>query len=154
MVQVTQTTFPPPPPLLSAYPFMDSLHPFMSIFPICDMCSRIWNRRSDYVDFVNLCLFSAYLGTRSLKTFRSLVILILNYLNFSFWSVVYVKLQVISSFLPPNVTDLKYVQWLKSPKPFKKWAVKVTHPTPLRLCMHGILVIRTITWLYRFYRLY
>ena len=89
---------PPPPPLLSAYPFMDSLHPFMSIFPICDMCSRIWNRRSDYVDFVNLCLFSAYLGTRSLKTFWSLVILILNYLNFSVWSVVYVKLQVISSF--------------------------------------------------------
>ena len=35
MVQVTQPTSPPlPPPLLSAYPFMDSLHPFMSIFPI------------------------------------------------------------------------------------------------------------------------
>ena len=47
---------------------------------------------------LNLCLFSAYLGTRSLKTFWSLVILILNYLNFSFWSVAYVKLQVISSF--------------------------------------------------------
>ena len=89
---------PPPPPLLSAYLFMDSLHPFMSIFPICDMCSRIWNRRSDYVDFVNLCLFSAYLGTRSLKTFQSLVILILNYLNSSFLRVFYVKLQVISSF--------------------------------------------------------
>ena len=75
---------------------MDSLHPFMSIFPICDMRSRIWNR--DFVDFVNLCLFSAYLGTRSLKTFWSLVILILNYLNFSFWSVAYAKLQAISSF--------------------------------------------------------
>ena len=33
---------------------------------------------------LNLCLFSAYLGTRSLKTFWSLVILILNHLNFSF----------------------------------------------------------------------
>ena len=154
MVQVTQPTFPPPPPppLLSAYPFMDSLHPFMSIFPICDMCSRIWNRRSDYVDFVNLCLFSAYLGTRSLKTFRSLVILILNYLNFSFWRLVYVKLQVISSF-----TFKCYwleIRSVKSLRPFKKWAVKVTHPTSLRLCMHGILVIRTITWLYRLYRLY
>ena len=40
MVQVTQRTFPPPPLphlFLSAYPFMDSLHPYMSIFPICDM---------------------------------------------------------------------------------------------------------------------
>ena len=40
MVQVTQPT-PPPPPLLSAYPLLDSLHPFMSIFPTCDMRSRI-----------------------------------------------------------------------------------------------------------------
>ena len=90
MVQATQPTPPPPPlpPLLSAYPFLDSLHPFMSIFPICDMRSGIWNRRGEYVDFVNLCLFSAYLGTRSLKTFSSLVVLILNCLNFSFevWS--------------------------------------------------------------------
>ena len=56
----------------------------MSIFPICDMRSRIWNQRGDYVDFVNLCLFSVYLGTRPLKTFWSLAILILKYLNFSF----------------------------------------------------------------------
>ena len=91
---------------------------FLSIFPICDMRSRIWNRRGDYIDFINFCLFSVYLGTYN-------------------WSVV----------LPSNVTDLKYAQWLKSPRPFKKWAVKVTHPTPLRLCMHGIRVIRTITWL-------
>ena len=39
---------------------------------------------------------------------------------------------------------------------FKKWEVKVTHPTPLCLCMHGLLMIRAaltklewITWLYR-----
>ena len=75
--------------------------------------------------FINFCLFSAYLGTYK-------------------WSVV----------LPSNVTDLKYAQWLKSPWPFKKWTVKVTHPTPLCLCMHGILVIRTITWLYRLCRIY
>ena len=84
MAQVTQTTPPPPPPLLSAYPLLDSLHPFTSIFFICDMRSRIWNRWSDYVDYANLCLFSASLGTRSLKTIWSLVILILNYLNFGF----------------------------------------------------------------------
>ena len=98
---------------------------FLSIFPICDMRSRIWNRRGDYVDFINFCLFSAYLGTYK-------------------WSVV----------LPKNVTDLKYAQWLKSSWPFKKWAVKVTHPTPLCLCMHGIRVIRTITWRYRLCRIY
>ena len=74
MVQVTQPTSPPPPPpppLLNAYclSFLDSLHPFVSTFPVCDMRSRIWNRRGDYVGFVNLCLFSVYLGTRSLKTF-------------------------------------------------------------------------------------
>ena len=152
MVQVTQPT-PPPPPFLIAYPFLDSLHPFMSIFPICDMCSRIWNQRGDYVGFVNLCLFSVYLGTRPIKTFWSLAILILKYLNFSSevkftwsykWSVV----------LPSNVTDLKYAQWLKSPRPFKRWAVKVTHPTPLCLCMHSLLVILIITWLYRLCRLY
>ena len=75
MVQVTQPTFPPtlPPPLFNAYPLLNSLHPFMSIFPICDMRSRILNRRSDYVDFVNVCLFSANLGTRSLKSVWSLV---------------------------------------------------------------------------------
>ena len=72
----------PPPNLLYAYPFKDSLHTFMSIFSICDMRSGIWNRwRADYV---NLYLFLTYLGTRSLKTFWSLIILILNYLNFGF----------------------------------------------------------------------
>ena len=64
-----------------------------------DMCSGIWNRWNDYVDFVNVCFFSAYLETSSLKTFWSLVILILNFLNFGYkWSVV----------LHSNVTDLKY----------------------------------------------
>ena len=142
MVQVTQPTqptfpSPPPLPLLSAYPFMDSLHPFMSIFPICDMCSRIWNRRSDYVDFVNLCLFSAYLGTRSLKTFRSLVILILNYLNFSFWSVVYVKLQVISSFTFKcywsTLSDLSLPGHLKS----ERWK-RLTLPLSVFACMASL----------------
>ena len=74
---------------------------------MCDMCSGIWNRWNDYVEFVNVCFFSAYLETSYLKTFWSLVILILNFLNFGFevqftwsykWSVV----------LHSNVTDLKY----------------------------------------------
>ena len=54
---------------------------FLSIFPICDMRPRIWNRRGDYIDFINFCLFSVYLGTYN-------------------WSVV----------LLSYVTDLKYAQ--------------------------------------------
>ena len=107
LIQVTQSSYPPSPPLLYSYPFLNSLHPFMSFFPMCDMCSGIWNRWNDYVEFVNVCFFSAYLETSYLKTFWSLVILILNFLNFGFevqftwsykWSVV----------LHSNVTDLKY----------------------------------------------
>ena len=108
----------------SAYPFLNSLYPFFWVSFLFVICAHEFEI-DEVTIFINFCLFSAYLGTYK-------------------WSVV----------LPSNVTDLKYAQWLKSPRPFKKWAVKVTHPTPLCLCMHGILVIRTITWLYRLCRIY
>ena len=83
---------------------------FLSIFPICDMLSRIWNRRGDYIDFINFCLFSVYLGTYN-------------------WSVV----------LPSNVTDLKYAQWLSLPGLLKselwKW---LTLPLSVFACMASL----------------
>ena len=83
---------------------------FLSIFPICDMRSRIWNRRGDYIDFINFCLFSVYLGTYN-------------------WSVV----------LPSNVTDLKYAQWLSLPGLVKielwKW---LTLPLSVFACMASL----------------
>ena len=77
-------TTPPPPPFCIFILFMDSLHHFMSIFSMRDTRSGIWNRCGDNVDFVNVYLFLACLGTIFLKTFWSLVFLILNYLNFGF----------------------------------------------------------------------
>ena len=143
-----------PPPLLYFYPFMDSLHHFINIFSMCDTRSGIWNRCGDYVDFVNVHLFLACLGTIFLKTFWSLVVLILNYLNFSLHEITWNKddqqfyIQMLLNQLMCLVTQVLQA--------FKKWEVKVTHPTPLCLCMHGLLVIRTaltklewITWLYR-----
>ena len=40
LIQVTQSSYPSPP-LLYSYPFLNSLHPFMSFFTMCDMCSGI-----------------------------------------------------------------------------------------------------------------
>ena len=109
----------------SAYPFLNILYPFFEYF------SYLWY------------------ALTNLKSTRWLYWLYKLLFIFGLLR----NLQLISSFtFKCSWLEIRLVT--KSPWPFKKWAVKVTHPTPLCLCMHGILVIRTITWLYRLCRIY
>ena len=111
--------------LKSAYPFLNSLYPFF------EYLSYLWYALTNLKSTRWLCWLYKLLFIFGLLR----------------------NLQVISSFTF-KCYWLEIRSVTKSPWPFKKWAVKVTHPTPLCLCMHGILVIRTITWLYRLCRIY
>ena len=107
------------------------------LFVICAQEFEMDDGWSDHVNFVNVHLFPASLGPRSLKTFWSLVILILNYLNFGFemkftwnykWSVV----------LHSNVTELKcaYIISDSRPQAFLKVRGESDSPYP-SLSLHA-----------------